>query len=443
MSKSNRLTLLSLTGVLLSSAASAQVTYQYTGNAFTLFSCGGLTYCGTPGPNTSYTTNDRVTGTLTLASPLPGSLPLQDISEFPGFQISLHDGHQTMSATAGYIGGVRARISTDAAGNITQWDLVVNCCFFPNNGVSTQFAPGLSGDTGTLSAPSPNNGYPNTPFNGALGLTPGTWNASGSSGSGAPTYGTATRVFVHDQLPGADFDKTLGDVGVAQSFMFTFYSTVGIQAAYPRLVTPTIDNPFGLATGAWSESAQSSGAARGLVFRNVQYTGTTPARVRLNATLDGKFVNAPFGLPNGTTLVGAAIHVYKASGFQSAIQNSGKTAGQFMLNAYDQATALMPQTVIPKLDSLFPGQLLGTGATYLSLAIPTPLPVTFSTTSFQVNPQDVLTVVFDVTTATLLTALADGTEGGSEAYFFDTLSPAPNLFTDDSGNPGSGIHGCG
>ncbi|HKD08558.1 MAG TPA: Ig-like domain-containing protein [Bryobacteraceae bacterium] len=443
MSIQNRLILLSLIGACWSSSANAQVTYQYTGNPFTLFTCGGNSLCPTPGPNanSSYTPTDKVTGTLTLATSLPAGLNLQDISGLAGFQISLNDGHQTMTATAGYTGGFNAKVSTDASGNITEWIFGVNCCFYPNNGVSTEYAPDnpqgpLAGDTGFLSAASYS--YPNTPYNGALSLKPGTWGPSGGSGSGGPTYGTATRVFVHDQFPGDNFDTTIGDLGIAQS-PFTLYSTVGIQAAYPRLVSPTATNPYGLATGAWSETAQASGAARGLAFRNVQYTGTAPTRVRLNAVLDGEFQNAPFGLPNGPAFVGAAIHVYKASGFQSAIQASGKTASQFMLGAYTETAAESPQTVIPQLDSLFPNQVLGTGATYLSLAIPATLPVTFSTTSFQVNPQDVITVVFDVTTATLLTGFADGTESGSEAYFLDTLSPSPNLFTDDSGNPVSGF----
>src|SRR5258708_37275898 len=96
-----------LLAALAAGSLRAQVNYQYTGKPFTLFSCGGNSLCGTPGPNTntSYTATDIVTGTLTLDQALPSNLNLQDVSGYSGFKISLNDGHQTMTATAGYTGG--------------------------------------------------------------------------------------------------------------------------------------------------------------------------------------------------------------------------------------------------------------------------------------------------------------------------------------------------
>jgi hypothetical protein len=52
--------------------------------------------------------------------------------------------------------------------------LVVNCYFYPNNGIATVYTPDYPGgseifDQAVLSAPSPNNGYPNTPLNSGAG----------------------------------------------------------------------------------------------------------------------------------------------------------------------------------------------------------------------------------------------------------------------------------
>jgi hypothetical protein len=175
-----------------------------------------------------------------------------------------------------------------------------------------------------------------------------------------------------------------------------------------------------------------------LAFRNFTNIGNSTLHIKLGAVLNGKFTAAPFGLPNGPTRVGAAIHVYSADVFTGALQGSGKTAAQYMLDGYDFLTAAVPETVIPKLDTLFSSHL-GFGATYLDFASSGPIPAAFSTNSFSVQPHQTITVVFDVTTSTLPVIFADGTTGGSDAYFLDTLVPAPNFVTDDSGNPVAGL----
>ncbi len=161
---------------------SAQVLYRYTGNTFDLFSCGGNILCSTPNPaNTSYTTNDFVTATLTLDEPLPANLNLQDIRGFAGFKLTMNDGHQELTLDPGVSG--EAMVSTDAEGNIIgPWSLIINCCFFPNNGISTLNWPGGRGvsDGGTLSAPTAP--FPDTPFD--LGVnfgSPGVWTVVESS----------------------------------------------------------------------------------------------------------------------------------------------------------------------------------------------------------------------------------------------------------------------
>lgn len=155
---------------------SAQVLYRYTGNTFDLFSCGTNILCATPNPaNTSYTTSDFVTATLTLDEPLPPNLNLQDIRGFAGFTLTMNDGHQQLTLNPGVPG--EAMVSTDVNGNIIgPWSMIINCCFFPNNGISTLNWPGGRGvsDGGTLSAPTTI--FPNTPLDMALKLgSPGVW----------------------------------------------------------------------------------------------------------------------------------------------------------------------------------------------------------------------------------------------------------------------------
>jgi hypothetical protein len=176
-------------GLGVASPAAAQVTYTYTGNPFTLFSCGGSSICGTAGlnANTSYTGTDLVTATLELSAALAPNLVFQDVSGLAGFRLTLRDQHQTMVAVAGYTGGFEAKVSTDSAGRIIgPWSLIVNCCFYPNNGVATLNNPGGNGvgDQGVLSAPSAI--YPTTPLNsGYIFGSPGTWTTPPSSPSAA------------------------------------------------------------------------------------------------------------------------------------------------------------------------------------------------------------------------------------------------------------------
>ena len=113
-------------------SASAQATYNYTGNPFTLFSCGGnsdgvsWSLCSTPGPNanSTYTATDKVTATLVLTNPLPASQAITDVRTFAGFHLTLSDGEHTVTDTDQQ--GMFAEVGTDAAGAINQWRLVIN-----------------------------------------------------------------------------------------------------------------------------------------------------------------------------------------------------------------------------------------------------------------------------------------------------------------------------
>jgi len=97
----------SLVGALLvvasASSADAAVILAYTGQDFTTVS----------GP---YTTNEKITGQLDLASPLGDNLSLADVVPT---SFSFSDGVQTITSSDAIIFGFA--FSTDSAGTITAW----------------------------------------------------------------------------------------------------------------------------------------------------------------------------------------------------------------------------------------------------------------------------------------------------------------------------------
>ncbi len=170
---------------LYTPAAVAQVTYQYQGNPFTLFSCGpnsdntATSDCSTPAPtnpHTSYTATDFVSATLTLSSALPANFPLQDVRTLPGFQLTMDDGQHTV--TDADAAGMFAEVATDASGQIVQWRLVINTGGVNNGGIATINKGTSVFDQGVLACCDPT-----VPGNLALIFSaPGTW----SSGSPSP-----------------------------------------------------------------------------------------------------------------------------------------------------------------------------------------------------------------------------------------------------------------
>ena len=200
---------LACAGLGLATGAAAQAVYQYTGNPFTLFSCGGATLCATPGPNpnTSYTTTDFVSAKLELSAPLAPNLVFQDISGLAGFRLTLEDRHQVMVAGTAGTGSFEAKVSTDSAGQIIgPWSLFVNCCFFPNNSVATLNNPGGRGvgDLGVLSGPTA--AFPNTPNDsGFVFGNPRAWT------SGPPNPGVAVMNLV-TLVNGTELGLTVGQV---------------------------------------------------------------------------------------------------------------------------------------------------------------------------------------------------------------------------------------
>lgn len=177
-------------GLALSgSMAVAQTTYHYTGNNFTLFSCGpnsdntATMDCSTPAPtntHTSYTASDHVTATLTLDTSLGPNFAYADVSGLPGFQLTLSDGQHTVQTPLGSGQGLFSFVSTDSTGKINQWRLGINTGGAQNGGIITFNFTDVSGpqifDQGTLACCDPT-----VPGNLAMNFSmPGTWD-SGTS----------------------------------------------------------------------------------------------------------------------------------------------------------------------------------------------------------------------------------------------------------------------
>jgi hypothetical protein len=149
-----------LIGGLLAIAASADANtiYQYTGLHFT-------TVTGV------YTTSDSVSGTLTFASPLAMNLSNAVITGSV-LAYSFSDGHQTLSGTT----PTGVQVSTDAAGNITQWVVAIGT-FNPLYGtpICSETTPGIcavvSGDFASVDLPAAPSGLVDVGAN----IVPGSW----------------------------------------------------------------------------------------------------------------------------------------------------------------------------------------------------------------------------------------------------------------------------
>ena len=131
--------------------ANASAIYDYTGNDFTLVS----------GP---YTTADSIMGSLTLSAPLGDNLNLVTVTPSA---FSFSDGVQSISASNGS-GTSSFLFSTDATGNITQWD--VNLCISPcSDLIQIQTTSNLSIGTFDLGTNDAGTGINN--------LSPGVWSS--------------------------------------------------------------------------------------------------------------------------------------------------------------------------------------------------------------------------------------------------------------------------
>ena len=444
---------------LLSLPAFGQVTYSYTGKTFSFFSCGGVNDCfNSPAPantNTSYTATDIVTGTLALAAALPANMSLQDVSGLPGFKVTLHDGHQTMSATAGYTGGFIAKVATDGLGNIAQWEMVVNCCFFPNNGIATVNVPGTEVfDQATLSAASPNNGYPNTPYDLAFNFnTPGSWTGgSGGSGGGSFPTGVFTRmtqftvccsgvVVDNDDVIVGGMNQVSAWGGVGSQFGQNWASATYIPITLDASTTPPTVTDNGPSVGVNSDSNQGTGFARAIAIATFQ-NGPTATQMKAHALLSGEFLQDVFGLPNGTLAAGATIHVFDTNQFNAAINSntdgSDQAIGKFLIGG----SATTPSLALGSLDTVIGGSLNTPNRKLYSngpFNPPAPIADPIDTALFQVLANQTITVVFDLFASSQVGGVPNWAIGTGDVNFLDTLKPAPVFFTDANGNPIAGM----
>ena len=125
---------------------STEAIYQYTGNGFEQFSCGPRS-CANPQPGqTSYTTSDRVSLTLTLTYRLPPNVSPLSEGQLTGllcypptptceYHATLSDGQRvlTASGTQWDDSAFHFAYSTDAAGRIVRWTACLTASVGPGN----------------------------------------------------------------------------------------------------------------------------------------------------------------------------------------------------------------------------------------------------------------------------------------------------------------------
>ena len=135
----------------------AATVYTYTGNPYTFIED------STP-PAGTYNNTEKITGSFTVANPLPGNLNLADITA-PVQSFSFFDGRNTITdQNFTFLGAFS--VSTDASGALTVWNIDVGignldpqqleirissltndaaitreCVTFDNNGACTGFTP--------------------------------------------------------------------------------------------------------------------------------------------------------------------------------------------------------------------------------------------------------------------------------------------------------------
>jgi hypothetical protein len=118
--------------LLAAAVATAQTTtYTYTGDPYTVATA-------------PYVVGGQVTGSFTVASPLPAFLPLTDIS--PSLTaLSFSDGVETRTLANSFI--CSFKVATDGVGNITRWEILLRRSPFnpgdPHHSIESSGQPGV------------------------------------------------------------------------------------------------------------------------------------------------------------------------------------------------------------------------------------------------------------------------------------------------------------
>jgi hypothetical protein len=136
--------LVALTLLVASIAAAQPTTYTYTGDPYTVASA-------------PYVVGGQLTGTFSVASPLPAFLPLTDIS--PSLTaLSFNDGVEARTLGNSFI--CSFQVATDGVGNITRWEILLRRSPYnpgdPHHSIQSSGQPGViegSDLAGTGTAP--------------------------------------------------------------------------------------------------------------------------------------------------------------------------------------------------------------------------------------------------------------------------------------------------
>ena len=427
-------------------AAFSQVNYQYNGNPFTFFSCGPsldnmatMDCFNSPAPgnsHTSYIATDHVTATLTFSSALPANLNYQDVTGFPGFVLTMNDGHQTLSSATNVIPPI-AKVSTDGAGQITgPWLLVINVGNADDSGIASENEPPINPfvqDQGTLACCDPI-----IPGNLALNQqAAGTWGGSSQNGLSSGVFTRATEAGVA-LVPNAD--NTNGGLNLSSSVSGagSQYGSNLARAYFTPITLQTSGGPVtenrGPAAGAWSDSNLGDGFGRGLAFST--FTGPPSGAMSVNAVLHGQINHDWFGLPDGQLDASAQILVVDTQKFSSLLTASNQSPSQFMMGSSQGSLASFLSGA---------GALLAHGSAAITPSTPfgTFLTIPISTTPFTVAAGRSFTVIFDVLAHSSVGGFVGWSAGTGSVDFVRTLEPAANMFLDSSGNPVVGIAGVG
>ncbi|MGD0126710.1 MAG: MBG domain-containing protein [Terriglobia bacterium] len=422
--------LLALAGacfVVAPGKADAQTTYFYRGNNFNSFSCGDVnglgSSCSTPTAGDTYTTSDYVFASLTVTSPLAPNLSQVSIYDpynnttAPGFLLTMQDGQQTFSSADSNM-SIAALVSTDSNGNITSWWAQLCGISGLDNCVSTANNPGVQGvqDYGQTV-------FTDTQWNeGAISGSPGAWYVGRS--------GTATWFYLEGDvfgLPFGPYTAITGGDNVTDSTQWNFEIPSGWTYGHGQLNS---NGSSYLSAGAYAASSGpcsggncdiATGAARGLAYETFTNTGAG-ITVKLNAALEGEFINSSGGIAS------AAVYVVDAGDFASAVP-AGSAAASFLL-ANSSITNFGAASL--SLAGLFPEGLLATSTATEQASAGSTVSVPVITEQYTVKAGESITVIFDVAAYA-----PEGTIGGGPATvnFASTLAPGPNLFTDVNNNP--------
>lgn len=445
--------------------ASAQTTYTYIGNHFTLFSCGlssggGTADCewGDPRINSSYTASNHVTATMVFSSPLPPNLNFQDVRNLPGFELTVTDGVQTLHSED-YPGGTAAQVSTDANGNIiAPWYLQVYTGGTVNHGIDTYDEPPFSSDDALLACCDPTV-QGNLAFNQSAQFPPGTgpglWGTGGIPPSAIYPAGTFTRTTQFttccDGFVVSNDDNIAGGINKP----LTFGGAGGgdgdnvARASFTPVTLDASSNPpsvtnNGPSVGAYSDSNLGVGFGRAIAFATFTNNSST-THLRAHGNLSGEFLHDWFGLPDGTLAAGAAIHVFDADQFFAAISSatdgSDAAIGRFLLGGPAAGAGITPDVNMGSLDALLSSALIGHDQKLYSngpFNPPGPINDTLNA-AFTIPAGKNYTVVFDVAASGMVQGNPQWEIGTGFVNFLDTLKPSPVFFTDDNGNPVSGI----